>query len=102
MFFDALTRVAKYLYFFSEEKFPTLIAITACFKYHKTLRCVKPTSRIFQFCCYDYFEDLLVPITYAKKFVFLAGVVSKIFAIKNVLATNRNALLQQARNKTVA
>ena len=40
---------------------------------------MKITSRILQFFCYDYFEDLLASITFAKNFGFLAGVVSKIF-----------------------
>ena len=31
------------------------------------------------------FEDLLVPITFAKNFGFLAGVVSKMFTIENAL-----------------
>ena len=33
----------------------------------------------FAFFCYDCFEDLLAPITFAKNFCFLAGVVSQIF-----------------------
>ena len=43
------------------------------------------TSKILQVFCYDYFEDLLAPVTFAKNFDFLAGVVSKIFAIENAL-----------------
>ena len=56
--------------------------VNCCFKYHKcnfTLRCLKTTSKILQFFCYDYFEDLLAPATCAKNFDFLADVVSKIF-----------------------
>ena len=41
---------------------------------------MKITSKNLQFFCYDYFEDLLASITFAKNFGFLAGVVSKIFA----------------------
>ena len=52
---------------------------------------MKTTSRILLFF-YDDFEDLLAPITFAKNFVFLAGVDSKIFAIKN--ATNRNITIE--------
>ena len=55
---------------------------------------MKTTPRILQFACYDYFEDLLAPITFAKKFGFLAGVAFETFAIKNALVTNSNVLLQ--------
>ena len=40
-------------------------------------------SKILQFFCYDYFQDVLASVTFAKKFGSLAGVVSKIFAIEN-------------------
>ena len=46
---------------------------------------MKTTSRILPSFCYDYFEDILAPITFAKNFGSLANVVSKIFAIKNVV-----------------
>ena len=55
---------------------------------------MKTTSRILKFF-YDYFENLLATIIFAKNFDFLTGVVFKVFAIENVLATNRNVLLQQ-------
>ena len=87
------------LILFSKKKFPTLVALTAVSDITvTTLCCMKTTSRIFQFSCYDHFQDFSAPITYAKKFGFLAGVVCKIFAIKNALATNRNVLLQQNHN----
>ena len=35
---------------------------------------MKTTSTILQFFCYDYFENLLASVTFAKKFGFLAGV----------------------------
>ena len=41
--------------------------------------------RILQSFCFDYFEDILASITFSKNFGFLAGVVSKIFAIENAL-----------------
>ena len=44
---------------------------------------MKTTPRILNF--YDYFEDVLVPTTFAKIFGFLADVVFKIFAIENAL-----------------
>ena len=59
--------------------------VNPCFKYHKIttiLRCMKTTLRILQFFCLD-FENLLAPITFAKNFGFLAGIVYKIFAIEN-------------------
>ena len=34
---------------------------------------MKTTSRILQFFCYDYFEDLLVSVTFTKSSGFLAG-----------------------------
>ena len=40
------------------------------------------TSMILQFVDYGYFEELLAPITFAKKFGFLAGVVSKYSRLK--------------------
>ena len=46
---------------------------------------MKTTPRILHFFCYDYFEDVLAPTTFAKNFGFLADVVSKIFAIENAL-----------------
>ena len=55
-----------------------------------TLLYMKITSRILQFFCYDYFEDLLALFTFAKNFGFLAGVASKIFGNKNSFATNHN------------
>ena len=56
---------------------------------------MKTTFRIFQVVCYDYFEDLLAPLTFAKKFGFLAGVVSKIFTIENALQS-KNQFLRDA------
>ena len=53
------------------------------------------TSKILQFFCYDYFEDLLAPITFAKNFSFLAGVVSKTFATENALQS-KNQFLNNA------
>ena len=53
-----------------------------------TLCCMKITSRILQFFCYDYFEDLLALITFTKNFGFIGIVVSKIFAIKNAFVTS--------------
>ena len=56
--------------------------------------------KIFASFCYDYFEDLLAPVTFAKHFGFLDKIfefvskfpnlkqVSKIFVIKNALAIN--------------
>ena len=71
--------------------FPTLAALTAVSDTTSTtLRCIKITSRILQFFCYDYFKDPLLLITFEKNFGFLAGVVSKTFAVKNVFATNHN------------
>ena len=79
------------LHFFSTKIFPTLATLTAVSDTRSTTqRCIKVTSRILQFFCYDYFEDLLASITFAKNFGFLAGVVSKIFANKNTFATNHN------------
>ena len=78
------------------KKFPTLVALTAASDITiTTYRCMKTTSRILQFFCYDYFEDLSASIILAKNFGFLAGVVFKIFAIKNALATKHNVLPQQ-------
>ena len=50
------------------------------------------TTRILQFFCYDYFEHLLVPITFAKVFGILASVVSKIFAVENGLQSKNQFL----------
>ena len=46
---------------------------------------MEATSKILQFFCYNYFEDALAPIVFAQNFGFLAGIVSKIFAIENAL-----------------
>ena len=83
---------------------------------------MKATSRILQFFCYDYFEDLLAPTAFAnrfcfpagfatfakkicknptafaKKFCFPAGVDFKIFAIKNALQS-KNRFLRNACGK---
>ena len=55
---------------------------------------MKTTSRqeFCKFFCYDYFEDLLVPITFTKNFGFLAGVVSKMFAIESTLQSKNHFL----------
>ena len=60
---------------------------------------MKTTSRILHFFCYDYFEDLLAPITFPKNFSFLAGVVSKTFAIENALQS-KNQFLSNAFGKS--
>ena len=52
---------------------------------------MKTTSRILQFFCYEYFEDLLAFITFAKKF--------KIFAIENALQP-KNQFLRDAFGKS--
>ena len=72
------------------KKFSTLAVLTAVSDTTSTtLRCMKITLRLLQFF-YDYFEDLLALITFAKSFSFLAGVVFKIFVIKNVFQTKHN------------
>ena len=43
---------------------------------------MKLTSRILQFFGYDSFENLLAPVTFAKNFGFLAGLVSKYSRLK--------------------
>ena len=53
---------------------------------------MKKTSKILQFFCYDYFEDFLASVTFEKYFDFLAGVVSKIFAIENALQSKHQFL----------
>ena len=77
--------------FFCLEKFSDACHVTALSDSpSSTLRCMKIASRILQFICYDYFEDLLASITFAKNFGFLAGVASKIFGNKNTFTTNHN------------
>ena len=86
---------------FLKKNFPPY-RVKSCFKYHKyyfTLRCMKTTPRIFQFFCYDNFVELLAAITCAKNFYFLAGVVSKIFAIESALQPN-NQFLRNAPEKS--
>ena len=51
---------------------------------------MKTTSRISQFFSYDYFEDLLAPITLAKNFLLFSCAVSKIFAIENAFAIEKS------------
>ena len=51
---------------------------------------MKVTSRILQLFCYEYFEDLLALIAFAKNFGFVGDVVSKIIANKNTFATTHN------------
>ena len=84
--------------FLSQEKFFHACRVNRCFKYHKynyTLCCIKTTSRTLQFFWYDYFENLLAPITFAKKFGFLAGVASKTFPIESALQS-KNQFLHNA------
>ena len=61
---------------------------------------MKTTSKTLDFFCYDCFEDLLAPITFAKNFGFLAGVVSRIFAIENALQS-KNQFLRNAFRKNI-
>ena len=63
--------------------------------------------------CYDYFEDLLTPVTFAKYFGFLNKIfkffskfpnlkqVFKIFVIKNALAINSNVFVAINLQQTV-
>ena len=61
------TKCYAFFLFFSEKKFSTLAALTIVSDITSTtLRCVKTTSRILQFLCWDYVENLLAPI--AKRF----------------------------------
>ena len=92
----------SYSTLFLPENFLHDCHVNRCFKYHKynyTLRCRKATSRILQFFCYDYFEDLWAPMTSAKNFSFLADEVSKTFAIKNALQS-KNQFLRNAFGKS--
>ena len=94
-FFDSQTRLTtvwhKMVRFFCLEQFSDACRVTALSATTSTtLQCIKITSRILQFFCYDYFEDLLASIAFAKNFGFLAGVASKIFANKNPFTTNHN------------
>ena len=52
---------------------------------------MKTTSKILQFFCYDYFEDLLASVTFANN--------PKIFAIKNALQS-KNQFLRDAFGKS--
>ena len=60
-----------------------------CFKYHNYNCCIpvlhEDNVQNFLIFCYGYFEDLLSPVTFAKSFDFLTGVVSKIVMIENSL-----------------
>ena len=54
----------------SMKNFHTLVALNSVSDITSTtLRCMK-TSRILQFFCYDYIEDLLAPIAFAKDSAF--------------------------------
>ena len=65
--------------------------VNSCFRYHKYYPALHEDNvKNFAIFCYDYFEDLLASITFAKKFGFPTGVVFKIFANKNAFATNHN------------
>ena len=88
--------------FSSDKNFSMVAAFTAVLNITiktNTLRCMMTTTRILQFFCYDYFENLLAPITFAKSFGFLAGVVSKIFAVENSLQS-KNQFLGNAFGKS--
>ena len=89
--------------FFFREKFSDACHVNRGCKYYKhnyTLRYMKTTSRILQFFCYDYFEDLLAPITFAKNFQLSKWcIVSKIFAIENALQS-KNQFLRNAFGKS--
>ena len=93
-FIDTQTRFASFwhkvlpVHFLFSGKIFHACRVNRYFKSHKcnyTQHCKKTPSRILQFFCYGYFEDLLAPKTFAENFGFLAGAVSKIFAIKNAL-----------------
>ena len=60
---------------------------------------MKQCLEFCNFFRYDYFEDLLAPITFANYFGFPAGVVSKIFAIENALQP-KNLFLHNAFEKS--
>ena len=77
---------------FFQKKFFSMLATLAAVSDTTipTLHFMQKVSKILQFYCFDYFKDLLTPITFAKIFGFLAVVVSKIFAIENAFASNHN------------
>ena len=76
------------MFFF--EKIFHACHVNSCFRYNKYYPALhEVTLRLLQFF-YDYFEDLLALITFAKSFSFLAGVVFKIFVIKNVFQRKHN------------
>ena len=56
---------------------------------------MKDTATNIPIFCYDCFEDLLASIPFAKKFSFLAGLVSKIFVLQDVLQS-KNQFLRNA------
>ena len=60
---------------------------------------MKTTSRILQYFVMIILKIFLAPITFAKNFGFLAGVVSQIFAIDNALKS-RNQFLRDALEKS--
>ena len=98
------TKYILLLLFFSAKDLPTLAALIIVSNITSTtnyiLRCMKATSRILQFFCYDYFEYVLAPITFTQNFGFLAGVVSKIFAIENALQSKNQFLSENAFRKS--
>ena len=59
------------LLFFCKINFSILVALIAVLDIASTiLHYMKTASRILQFFCYDYFEDLLAPIAFAKVSAF--------------------------------
>ena len=69
------------------EKFSDACHVNNCFRYHKRYPAMhEDYVKSLAILCYDYFEDLLASITFAKTFGFLAGV----FANKHTFATNHN------------
>ena len=90
-FFDTPDALCNFLVqraTFSEEIFPTLATLTAVSSTNPALH--EDNLKNFVIFCYDYFEDLLACITFAKNLSFLACIVSNIFAIENALQSKHH------------
>ena len=77
--------------FFGLEKFFDACHVNSSFRYDKYYPALREDNvKNFAIFCYDYFEDLLALITFAKNFSILAGVASKIFGNKHTYSINHN------------
>ena len=89
-----LKRVYQMLLFFFNKKASHACRFNRCFRYHKYYPALQEDIKNFAIFLLWLFWRSFSSYSFCKSFGFLAGVVSKLFAIRNELATNHNVIIE--------